>query len=419
LWSYDTNSPLLSSPTIGPDGTVYVGSEDGRLFAVDIDGNLRWTHTADAFLYSSPAVSADGNTIFVGSGDGVLCALGRDGSELWTFETTGFGLMGGAIFASPAIGSDGTVYLGALGDPNLYALDPNDGNVKWVCRFERPLDEDYPEAGTVLDWPFASPVVGANGTIYQRLLSEPNLYAIDPNTGSIIWSVDIARPYCEYYPDPACSEYTPVVPWAEPVLGPNGTLYAVFIGACGPVYHEPWHIEDWVPWQCLVAIDPNGSVKWSTGLGASGDYTLTVGGDGLIYAAGSDGHLCVVDANGVELARYKNDSWLFLPVIASQGTLIFQDGNDRVLAIRTDGCEDEPLVLHRPEDLDGNRVVSFGDFAVLALDWLRCTSRNRAWWEPYCDHEGDEIHLVGDINRDLYVNWDDLRAVGDRWLAGD
>jgi outer membrane protein assembly factor BamB len=214
LWSYDTNSPLLSSPTIGPDGTVYVGSEDGRLFAVDIDGNLRWTHTADAFLYSSPAVSADGNTIFVGSGDGVLYALGRDGSELWSFETTGFGLMGGAIFASPAIGIDGTVYLGALNDPNLYALDPNDGNVKWIRRFEHPFDEDYPQTGTVLDWPFASPVVGADGTIYQRLLFEPNLYAIDPNTGSIIWSFDTSGPPCLDPWDPGCYEYTPTGDWA-------------------------------------------------------------------------------------------------------------------------------------------------------------------------------------------------------------
>jgi hypothetical protein len=175
-----------------------------------------------------------------------------------------------------------------------------------------------------------------------------------------------------------------------------------------------------VPWRCLAAIDPNGSVKWTTGLGASGDYTLTVGGDGLIYAAGSDGHLCVVDANGVELARYRNDSRLFLPVISSQGTLIVQDGNDRVLAIGTDGCEDEPLLLHRIEDLDGSGWVDFGDFALLAFDWLACTNAEpQSWWEPACDYQGEQIHLAADINRDLYVNWDDLRAVGDRWLAGD
>jgi predicted outer membrane repeat protein len=420
LWSYDTNSPLLSSPTIGPDGTVYVGSEDGRLFAVDIDGNLRWTHTADAFIYSSPAVSTDGNTVFVGSGDGVLYALGRDGSELWSFETTGFGMSIGAIFASPAIGTDGMVYFSALNDANLYALDPNDGNVKWVCRFERPLEPRFPEAGTVLDWSFASPVVAADGTIYQRLLSEPNLYAIDPNTGSIIWAFDTSGPSCLDPADPACYEYARTGDWAEPVLGPDGTIYALVTGPCGLVFpDEPWHSpEYWIPWRCLAAIDPNGSVKWTTGLGVSGDYTLTVGGDGLIYAAGSEGHSCVVDANGVELGRHQNDNWLLLPVISSQGTLIVLDGNDRVLAIGTDGCDDELLLLHRIEDLDGSGWVNFVDFALLALDWMACTNPEpQSWWEPACDYQGQAIHLVGDINRNLYVDWNDLAALANRWLA--
>jgi predicted outer membrane repeat protein len=420
LWSYDTNSPLLSSPTIGPDGTVYVGSEDGTLFAVDIDGSLRWTHTADAFIYSSPAVSVDGNTVLVGSGDGVLYALGRDGSELWTFETTGFGLMGGAIFASPAIGVDGTVYLGALNDPNLYALDPNDGTVKWVCSFERPLDARFPDSATALDWPYASPVVAADGTIYQRLFSEPNFYAIDPNTGSIIWSLDIPLPYCQYYPHPACSEYAPAGDWAELALGPDGTIYAVFTGACGLIYPDSWHPpEDWVPWRCLAAIDPNGSVKWLAALGIYGDYTLAVGSDGLVYAAGSDGYLCVVDSNGGHVARYQSDSWLSMPVVASDGTLIVSDGNDRVSAIGSNDCDGEVLVLHRIEDLDGSGVVSFGDFAFLALDWLACTNRTQAWWEPDCDYDGEEIHLVADVDRNLYVDWLDLKLLANRWLAGD
>jgi outer membrane protein assembly factor BamB len=415
LWSCDTNSPLLSSPTIGPDGTVYVGSENGKLFAIDIDGNLRWTHTVNAFIYSSPAVSADGNTVFVGSGDGILHALGRDGSKLWSFETTGFGTSQSAIFASPAVGTDGTVYIGALYDPNLYALDPNDGTVKWVCRFESWPPPWYLHRGPEFGWPFASPVVAPDGTIYQRQFSEPNLYAINPNTGSIIWSLDIPRPECHGAYAVACFEYQDVGDWAEPALGPDGTVYAVFTGPCGPTL-EPY---DWVPWRCLEAIDPNGTTKWTTALGANGDYTLTVGSNGMVYAAGSDGYLLVVDANGRVLARYQNDTWTFLPVISSDGTLIVLDGNDRVLAIKSGNCRDQILVLHRLEDLDGSGVVNFGDFAVLALDWLSCTSRNRAWWEPYCDYAGEEMHLAADVDRNLYVDWRDLRALGERWLRAD
>ena len=32
-WTYKTGGVVFSSPAIGPDGTVYVGSADGRLYA--------------------------------------------------------------------------------------------------------------------------------------------------------------------------------------------------------------------------------------------------------------------------------------------------------------------------------------------------------------------------------------------------
>ncbi|MHC4439955.1 MAG: outer membrane protein assembly factor BamB family protein, partial [Planctomycetota bacterium] len=158
IWNYDANTPLISSPTLGPDSTVYVGGMNGKLYAVDINGNLLWTHSTGGFIYSSPAVSTE-SKIYVGSQDGVLYALDRDGSELWRFETKGPGkIQMGSIFASPAIGADETVYIAGLYDPNLYALDPADGSIKWTCNFESQ------------GWPFASPVIADDGTIYQTLL---------------------------------------------------------------------------------------------------------------------------------------------------------------------------------------------------------------------------------------------------------
>jgi parallel beta-helix repeat protein/predicted outer membrane repeat protein len=172
LWSYDINSPLLSSPSISPDGSVYVGAENGKLYAIDIDGNLRWTHSTDSFIYSSPAISADGN-IFVCSQDGLLYALGRDGSELWTFETGGVSpVPAGAVFASPAIGPNSTIYVTGAYTPYLYAIDSNTGSVKWICDFSNPTTSGR------APWPFASPVIADDGTVYQTLLYDPNLYAI-------------------------------------------------------------------------------------------------------------------------------------------------------------------------------------------------------------------------------------------------
>ena len=61
------------------------------------------------------ALAPDGSRLYVGSTDGRLFALGRDGSELWTFATKGIGTgQPGAIHASPAIGADGSIYAGGL-----------------------------------------------------------------------------------------------------------------------------------------------------------------------------------------------------------------------------------------------------------------------------------------------------------------
>ena len=104
-----------SSPAIGADGTIYIGSMDSNLYSVSPTGSVNWTVATGAPIFSSPAVSADG-TIYVGSGDGNLYAINPDGSIKWSYraDTT--------ISSSPAIGADGTVYF-ASDSGVLYALD--------------------------------------------------------------------------------------------------------------------------------------------------------------------------------------------------------------------------------------------------------------------------------------------------------
>ena len=66
-------------------------------------------------MTSSPAIGSDG-TVYVGSYDKKLYAInGKSGVKLWEFET------GGEVISSPAIGSDGTVYVGSS-DKKLYAI---------------------------------------------------------------------------------------------------------------------------------------------------------------------------------------------------------------------------------------------------------------------------------------------------------
>ncbi len=108
----------MSSAALATDGTIYVGSCDGFLYALNPDGTLQWNFVAGEEIASSPVLGTDG-TIYVGSGSGDLYALDpADGSSLWQYPTTQLG-----IYPSPALSTDGTtIYVGA-NDNNLYALN--------------------------------------------------------------------------------------------------------------------------------------------------------------------------------------------------------------------------------------------------------------------------------------------------------
>jgi len=406
IWSFDVNSPLLSAPTVGLDGTLYVGSRDKKLYAVDLDGRLRWTHTTDGFIYSSPAVSAEGD-VYVGSQDGMLYALGHDGSELWSFETKGHGAVAtGSILASPTIGADGSIYVGGLYDPNLYALRPADGSVKWMCNFEFP-DPCAPN-GTILGWPFASSVVSEDGTIYQTLLHDTKLYAIEPANGTIIWATDLAEASSGWFDADYGEDYPFAEGWSEPALGPDGTIYVSF--------DDPY----------LRAVNPDGTIKWVTQLGVVGGFTLTVGGDGLVYAAADDGYLSVVNPQGREIARFRTDGWPNFPVISAENTIVLSDAKDETMlinnagntvwAVSADACDAQPLDLHRPGDLDADRLVDFIDLGILAEHWLACTDQEN---RPPCIYAGGLLYSDADIDRNLYVDFADFAALAKQWLSED
>jgi outer membrane protein assembly factor BamB len=76
-------------------------------------GNPIWEFKTGGYVTSSPAIGSDG-TVYVGSTDHKLYAInGKSGVKLWEFKM-------GHGSSSPAIGSDGTVYFG--GDIKVYAI---------------------------------------------------------------------------------------------------------------------------------------------------------------------------------------------------------------------------------------------------------------------------------------------------------
>jgi outer membrane protein assembly factor BamB/TPR repeat protein len=174
-WEFDAGGPIWSSAAIGSDGMVYIGSatkkmdgdragidgERGKVYALNpATGEKKWEAATGGPVVSSPAIGADGS-VYVGSDDKKVYALdGKTGAKKWEFET------GGWVHSSPAIGSDGTVYVGSW-DKKIYALDGKSGAKKW----------EFVTGGRVL----SSPTIGPEGTLYIGSLDK-KIYAIQTSS---------------------------------------------------------------------------------------------------------------------------------------------------------------------------------------------------------------------------------------------
>jgi outer membrane protein assembly factor BamB len=236
-WKFHTRGMVISSPAIA-NGTVYVGSTDGNLYAVDLEtGEQKWKFATHVRVTSSPAVangvvyfgSYDGNfyaldaangqlkwkfktegehryaathihgsepaaetmpdpfdfylsspviwngAVYFGSGDGNIYAVAADSGKLvWKFKT------GNVVHASPAI-SEGTLFVGSW-DTYFYALDAASGKEKW--RFKTGDDPDiHNQIG------IQSSAAVVDGTVYFGC-RDSKLYALNASTGEKKWVFD-------------------------------------------------------------------------------------------------------------------------------------------------------------------------------------------------------------------------------------
>ncbi len=280
-WRKPTQDLVWCSPALGPGGVAYVGSDDDRLYALDVaDGSLRWQFTAgpcrtavgfgpeaarcdvdavtvgpDGAVYliadglyaltpegqlkwkfspghthcaAAPALAADG-TVYFGCHDDALYAIDALGQKKWEFRA------GDDIDSAPAVAPDGTIYFGS-DDKKLYALTPQ-GTLKWALA----------TGGAVR----GGPALAADGTVYVGSF-DGNLYAVRP-TGVVAWTVRTA--------DRILS--SPLVDAAGMVL----------IGS-----------QD----DRLYAVAADGKLQWSVLLDGDVDGTPVLGADGTIYVGTDD-----------------------------------------------------------------------------------------------------------------------------------
>ncbi len=149
---------VWSSPSIS-EGLVYVGSSNGRVYALNATPNIssselitKWNYSAGGDVNSSPAVY-DG-IVYFGSGDKNIYALNAtNGGLIWKSPT------GSPVGSSPAISSGLLWGTNGRSSDGVYAINLTHGNILWAY---------------YADVPFSSSVAISNGMIYA---ANDNLYA--------------------------------------------------------------------------------------------------------------------------------------------------------------------------------------------------------------------------------------------------
>lgn len=185
-WKFHTRGHVVSSPAVA-NGTVYVGSTDGKLYAIDRDaGTLKWGFQTGSRIVSSPAVAY--GDVYFGSYDGNFYALdASSGKVKWKFKTAGERRFAGKhlhgsqpvaetmpdpfdVYLSSPVIWRGAVLFGS-GDGNVYSLDAASGALKWKFK-----------TGDVVH---ASPAI-AGGTLYVGSW-DSYFYALDAVSGKEKW----------------------------------------------------------------------------------------------------------------------------------------------------------------------------------------------------------------------------------------
>lgn len=236
----------------------------------------------------------------------------------------------GPVNGSPAIGSDGTIYVsvqaavsnGQLFGEKVVALRP-DGTVRWQY-------DNVPSA--------APPTLAPDGTIYVP--SASRLLALNPD-GTKRW---------DYFGDEAID--------SAAALGKDGTIY---VGTRDGN---------------LCAITPDGTLRWKYALGSGISASPAVGGDDVIYVFSQDGILHAVQPDATQRWNVRvgtgpiGDGPMPSPAIAEDGTIYVSSRS--LTAVNMDGTirwqgPTIPLVAPPVIDSRGNIIVGSGSGEVFSV----------------------------------------------------
>lgn len=334
LWTFQTGSSISASPVLAEDGTIYLASTDGKLYAVDRQGNELWVFTADDSIFGTPAIAPNGSIRF-GTLNGTFYSVNADGSEQWNLRVSFAAET--RMIGSPVMDSNGLTYIGSW-DDTLYAIS-NEGRTKERAQLSGlissspALDQDgnayiatlqgsdllvrrYNANSLDAGWTFlanlrhnqnrviSSPSIDSSrGKLYIGANTRENgeLYAVDTNNGRRQWRTRLDKGI-----------------FSTPSIAEDGTVYVGCLD--GKLY----------------ALDPEtGDIQWS--FDADGMMIMgsaSIDGNGIVYVGDTNGILYAISPTGEEIWRFAAKSNIrSAPVIAPDGTLYLTSYDSTLYAI--------------------------------------------------------------------------------------
>ncbi len=296
------------------EGSLFVGSREGRLVAVDIaSGSRMWTEPLKATsqdggfncfgpmyggggcfgqaggvpIYGTPAVSGD--LVYIGGYNGRVYAYHTSSLQMsWVYPADGYlqPIVGGLVVARDK------VFFGCS-DGKVYALEADTNNKVWEF-----------ETG---DQVWSTPVIEGNSLYVTSF--DGRLYALDADTGKKLW---------DYQAEGAIA--------ATPLVHDN----TVYVGSFS---------------RYLYAVDIDSrSLKWRF-MGENWFWARPVAHGGLIYAPCLDGNIYVIDeATGQQVDFHDLGS----PVSSSPvlvGDLVILATRDGIVYSLDTTIEAEPKIL--------------------------------------------------------------------------
>lgn len=185
LWRYEVPGDVFSSPCLVDDMMIVVGSINNVVYTLEgQSGNIRWKFETGGEIWSSP--SYNGNEIFIGSDDGFIYCLDMDGKLLWKTKLNGM-----IRSSSPCLSFDEdqrpSVFIGTY-NGGMFCLNQFNGMIRWSKQITKPV--------------MASPATIKDKVFFAA--SDKKLYCFHMKDGSKIWDFETGD---KIWSSPSISEY--------------------------------------------------------------------------------------------------------------------------------------------------------------------------------------------------------------------